>query len=88
MTDHTTVHAEDRTDRFRPDPVKVFWYFLLPMGVSGLLLAMYFSGVRVLESVVSAPYLESVHWNSRREFGLLENLQHLILLGVAAVAGW
>ena len=65
---------------------KVFWYFTLPMVVSIAMLAMYFSGVRVLETIVAAPYFEAVPWNSRREFGLLENLQNLILLGVVGIA--
>lgn len=68
------------------DRRKVFWYFVLPMLLSGTMLAMYFSGVRVLESIVSAPYLEAVAGDSRREYGLLENLQHAMLLAVVVLA--
>lgn len=65
---------------------KLFVYFALPLSVSGILLAMYFSGVRFFENVVAMPYFEAVAENSRREFGLLENLQHLVLLGISVIA--
>lgn len=65
---------------------KVWWYGLFPALLSGAMLAMYFSGVPLLETIVAAPYFEAVHWNHRREFALLENLQHGILLAVVVIA--
>lgn len=65
---------------------KLLWYFIVPMALSGAMLAMYFSGVRLLETIVVAPYFEAVPMNSRREFGLLENLQHLMVLAICTIA--
>lgn len=65
---------------------KIVWYFIVPMALSGAMLAMYFSGVRLLETIVVAPYFEAVPVNSRREFGLLENLQHLMILAICTIA--
>lgn len=76
------------SDRPKIDRRKVFWYFVLPLAVTGSLLAMYFSGVRLLETLISAPYFEEIGMASRREFGLVENLQNLILLGMIGVALW
>jgi len=56
------------------------------MGVMSALLAMAFSGVRILETIVAMPYLERVALPSRREFGLLENLQNLLILVTLIVA--
>ncbi len=51
---------------------KAILYVLVPATVTIALMACYFSGVQVLQSLVSPAY--------NREFGLLESLQHLILL--------
>lgn len=81
-----------KTDREpNPAPLRVsksqfVWYFVAPMALSGVLIAMYFSGNRLLETLVSAPYFDAVPPNSRREFGLLETIQHAILLAASAVA--
>lgn len=61
---------------------KVLIYFVVPLGTSLALIAMYFSGIRFFETLVAAPYMDSIHVNSRREFGLLENLQNLLLLAI------
>jgi len=47
---------------------------------------MYFSGNRLLETIVVAPCLEGVYGNSRREFGLLENLQNVVILFIVIIA--
>lgn len=55
------------------------WVFvLLPLGVSLGMIFGYFSGVEWLQNVVAPA------WN--REFGVLENLQHLLLLGCVVLA--
>lgn len=70
----------------RIDWRQVWWFGGLPALLSGSMLAMYFSGSRVLENIVSAPYFEAVALNSRREFGLLEGIQHAMLLAVVCIA--
>lgn len=77
---------ESRERGFELEWPKVVWFFVVPMSLSGLMLAMYFSGNRVLETIVCAPYFEAVPMNSRREFGLLETLQHLMLLAVMVLS--
>ena len=66
-----TCHAVD----VRRD---VFLYALLPLCVSLALIFAYFSGIRILQEVVAPA--------RNREFGLLENLQHLLLLGCVVPA--
>jgi hypothetical protein len=68
------------------DKRKVAIYFVLPMAVMSALLAMCFSGVRILETIVVMPHLESVARSSRRELGLLENLQNVLILITLIVA--
>lgn len=46
---------------------------------------MYFSGVPLLHQII-APSIKGMYGNSQREFGLLENLQNLILLTMVFVA--
>ena len=53
-------------------------HVVLPLAVVGTSIACYFSGVPLLQDII-AP-------TANREFGLIENLQHLILLGVALTA--
>jgi len=65
---------------------KLIVYFALPLGVSMALIGCYVSGIRLLETLVSAPYLDAVHPNSRREFGLLENIQAALILAMSAIA--
>lgn len=64
---------------------KVTIYFLIPTGVTTVLIAMYFSGSEMLQHVVS-PYMPKMNPSSGREFGLLENLQNLILLAMIVMA--
>jgi len=56
---------------------KAILYVLVPATVTIALMACYFSGVPALQSLVSPAY--------NREFGLLESLQHLILLGLIVI---
>jgi hypothetical protein len=60
-------------------------FLFVPVGVSVLLNAMYFSGILVLQRIV-VPNLPPLPIQDWREFGLLENLQHLLLLTVAIMA--
>ena len=60
-------------------------YVVVPACVGGLLVWMYFSGNIVLQRIVS-PKLPPLPLGSWREFGLLENLQHVLLLVLAGVA--
>ncbi|HNR29538.1 MAG TPA: hypothetical protein PKI11_01500 [Candidatus Hydrogenedentes bacterium] len=60
-------------------------YFFVPLGVSLVLLAMYFLDGMVLQRLVS-PKLPPLSPDTWREFGLLENLQNALLLGMAVTA--
>ena len=68
------------------DSAKLIIFFGLPMAVMSVLIAMCFSGVRILETIVVMPYLESIAAASRRELGLLENLQNVLILAALIVA--
>ena len=65
---------------------KLTVYFVIPLGTSMALIACYVSGIRLLETIVAAPYFEAVQSNSRREFGLLENLQAALILSMSVIA--
>lgn len=58
-------------------------YLLIPLGVSLLLNAMYFSGNIVLQRII-VPNLPPLPIQDWREFGLLENLQHALIVGIIA----
>jgi len=64
---------------------KVLLYVVLPVVVNVILLAMYFSGNLALQRIVS-PKLPPLPPDAWREFGVLENLQNLILLLLAGLA--
>lgn len=64
---------------------RVTIYFLIPVGVAGTLIAMYFSGNETLQQIIS-PRMPKMNPSSGREFGLLENLQNLILLAMIVMA--
>lgn len=74
---------------------KITIYFFFPLSVTVPMILMYFSGIDMLQHIVS-PEFDDIYWNSNRELGLLENLQHLILLvmfvvavrGLFVVKGW
>lgn len=68
------------------NPKKLIVYFAIPLGTSMALIACYVSGIRFLETLISAPYFEAVHLNSRREFGLLENIQAALILAMSVIA--
>jgi hypothetical protein len=53
---------------------KVAVYFLIPIGCSAILVAMYFSGNDTLQSVVAPHSFNKMRPDSGREFGLLENI--------------
>ena len=58
---------------------KLIQYGAIPLGVSLVLLWMYFSGIEVLQHIV-LPQFERNYGSSERELGLLENLQNVVLL--------
>ena len=64
---------------------KLLVYLIIPVGVSLALNAMYFSGNIVLQRIV-VPNLPPLPIQDWREFGLIESLQHLLLLGMVCVA--
>ncbi len=64
---------------------RLFVFVLLPVSVGLLLQALYFSNVPMLEHII-VPDMGDMHGNSWREFGLLENLQNLVLLAIVALA--
>jgi hypothetical protein len=65
---------------------KLIVYAAIPAGILAILMGMYFSGIRLLETIVVMPYMESVAPNSRREFGLMEFVEHSIILAAMVVA--
>jgi hypothetical protein len=60
-------------------------YGVAPAIISLVLIGMYFSGVHVLQSIVS-PNWDLPNPDAPREFGLLENLQHVFLIAIAVIA--
>ena len=64
---------------------KIIIYFIAPLAVSLVLIGMYFSGVQSLQRIIT-PHMPDLHPNSAREFGLLENLQNVLLLAMCAMA--
>lgn len=64
---------------------KIIIYFIAPLAVSLILIGMYFSGVETLQRIIT-PHMPDLHPNSAREFGLLENLQNVLLLAMCAMA--
>lgn len=55
-------------------------YLVIPTLLSALMLGMYFSGNRTLQSIVAPHSFNNMHPDSGREFGLLENTQHAFIL--------
>lgn len=56
-------------------------HLVIPAFVSLGLMALYFSGIETLQSIV-APSIEGLPTFSRREFGALEMMQNLVLLTI------
>ncbi len=64
---------------------KLTIYLFIPLAVTGVLIAMYFSGNVVLQRLVS-PKLPPMSPDTWREFGILENIQNLLLLAIIGTA--
>jgi len=64
---------------------KLIWYLAVPILSALAMVSMYFSGVPFLRQIIT-PTMEGMYANSQREFGLLENLQNIILLAMVAFA--
>lgn len=59
-------------------------YIIFPTVISTTLMAMHFSNIPFLTNLI-VPTMPSLHANSWREFGILENLQHIYLLIMLAI---
>ena len=71
--------------------IKINWrdltvYFFLPLAAMAALVAMYFSGIPILETIVAMPHLEGVRPRTQRELGLMENLQVVLIAGAVFFA--
>lgn len=60
------------------DRGRVLLYGVVPLAVGGVLVALYFSGVPRLQTLAAPSH--------QREYGLVENLQNLLLLAIVACA--
>jgi len=65
------------------NPRKTILYGVLPLSVTMLLIWFYFSSIPFLQNLITPP-IDAIHPNSRREFGLLENMQNILLLTMVA----
>jgi hypothetical protein len=63
---------------------KITIYLFFPLSITLPMIFMYFSGVNALQHIVS-PEFDGLYWNSNRELGLLENLQHVIILAMLVI---
>lgn len=61
---------------------RVWAFLVVPAALSGLMMGLYFSGVESLQQI-AAPTIEGLAPFSWREFGILELLQNVFLLGIA-----
>ncbi len=59
----------------------ILWFLVFPAAIELTLIGMYFSGIRTLQSIIVPEVSTNKYIN--REFGLLENLQNLVLLIIA-----
>lgn len=58
---------------------KVTIYFFAPLALVLPMVFMYFSGIEILQLIIS-PRFEGLYGNSNRELGLLENTQNVVLI--------
>ncbi len=65
---------------------KLALYAGVPAAIVAILMGMYFSGVRLLQTIAVMPYLENVAPNSRREFGLLEFVEHALIIAALIIS--
>jgi len=68
--------------------VKLLIYLGIPAGLHVLMVCMYFSGNDLLQAIVAPRSFNAMRPDSGREFGLLENLQHLFILAIAGACAW
>lgn len=80
MNDPETKHR----DQAWVETHRVSAHLVIPAVISLGLMALYFSGIETLQSIV-APSIEGLHPFSRREFGALEMMQNLVLLSIIFV---
>lgn len=58
---------------------KITVYFFIPLALVVPMVLMYFSGIEILQFIIS-PNIEGIYGNSNRELGLLESMQNVALL--------
>lgn len=77
------VGARQRNGRFSIVKTEMKWiiYGVVPLVLSTALQAMYFSGNLVLQRL-ACPKLPPLSIDAYREFGLVENVQNLLILGI------
>ena len=63
-------------------PLWVFGGFLILL--NALLIGLYFSGISWMQEII-APTIDGLNFSQWREFGLMENIQNLLLLLIIAV---
>jgi len=66
---------------------KFHLYFTLPFGVTLLFVGFYYSGIAFLQNLVT-PVFENMDVKQRREFGVLENSQNIVIIGMIVMAIW
>ena len=62
----------------------VLFFLVIPCSISVLMMALFFSGIAPLRQLI-VPVIPELHQESWREFGILENIQHLYLLAMALI---
>lgn len=60
---------------------KVTIYFFTPLAFVLPMVFMYFSGIEILQLIIS-PRIEGLYGNSNRELGLLESTQNVVLIAI------
>lgn len=68
----------ERSEQMNPKLTRHFFYWVLPTAVVLCMIAMYFSGIHLLQQIVFPAY--------NRELGLNENLQAALILAVLFIA--
>lgn len=67
---------------------KVLFFAALPLALDGIMVGMYFSGNECLQSIIAPHSFNDMRPDSGREFGLLENMQHLLILMMVGACLW
>lgn len=68
--------------------IRVLIFAVAPLALNGIMAAMYFSGNDCLQSIIAPHSFNDMRPDSGREFGLLENVQHLLILIMIGTCVW